>query len=167
MIQIKLNNVKVFAHHGWHAEEAALGNYFIVDVCVDVAQYDLHSDKLEDTLDYAVIHRIIQNEMATRSALLEHVIARMKSAIVQSDPDKIRALYICIKKLNPPLQGEVGSSEVILLEDYRMQCAKCGTDMGCFKEDCWCHNIPLSDVTRSQIARQYNGCLCQRCLKAS
>lgn len=167
MIQIKLNDVKVFAHHGWHDEEAVIGNYFIVNVVVDVMPYDLQSDKLEDTLDYGVVNRIILDEMSVRSALLEHVISRMKSAIIQSAPDKVSGLSISIKKLNPPLQGQVQSSEVVLTENYGTKCAKCNQETVCFKEDCWCHNIPLSDVTRRQLARQYSGCLCKRCLQAS
>ena len=103
--------------------------------------------------------------MAERSKLLEHVIFRIKSNIISSYPDQVRGLSLSIKKLNPPLGGDVANSQIALVENYEKSCAKCGQSHSCFNsEDCWCNSINLTDVTREQLRRQYTGCLCDRCL---
>ena len=165
MIKVALNGIRIFAHHGFYEAEAILGNEFEIDIVVSIEMADNDSDDLKDTLNYEQLFCIIKSEMAERSKLLEHVLYRIKSNLINSYPDQIRGLALSIKKLNPPLGGAVESSEITLDENYESSCARCGRSHSCFNsKDCWCHSINLADVTREQLQRQYTGCLCDRCL---
>lgn len=165
MIKVALNGIRIFANHGYYEEEAILGNEFEIDVVVDVEMDKEGSDELKDTLNYESLFSIVKSEMAERSKLLEHVLFRIKSNIISAYPEQVRGLSMSIKKLNPPLGGNVKNSQITLSESYESTCAKCGQSQSCFNSaDCWCNGINLAVVTREQLRRQYTGCLCNNCL---
>lgn len=165
MLEIRLNQIKIFAHHGFYEEEALLGSDYLMDISVGIQESDLRSDALEDTLNYEGIYQICQEEMSERSSLLEHVVYRIKANLISTFPHQVSFLRISLKKLNPPLRGSVESSEVYLEQSFLKNCAKCNQFFSCYNsEECWCKEYNLSDVTRSQLQRQYVGCLCNSCL---
>lgn len=166
MMKVALNGIRIFARHGYFEEEAILGNDFEIDIAVNTSMTQEDSDDLSDTLDYGHLFEIVKSEMAIRSDLLEHVLFRIKANIISTFPHQVRGIYISIKKMNPPLGGDVTNSQISIEEDYGTQCARCGKGQSCFNsQDCWCKGIPLSDVTRDQLQRQYSGCLCDTCLQ--
>lgn len=165
MLEIRLNHIKMFAFHGYYDEEAILGSDFLLDISVGIPNSDLSKDDLRDTLNYESLFAICKEEMAERSALLEHVVYRIKSNIIASFPKQVESLNISLKKLYPPLDGSVESSQFLLNESYTLNCAKCNRSFSCFNsKECWCKEFNLYDVTRNQLARQYVGCLCEECL---
>ncbi|MGB9180185.1 MAG: cysteine-rich CWC family protein [Pyrinomonadaceae bacterium] len=46
-------------------------------------------------------------------------------------------------------------------------CAACGESFTCGAtlNGCWCAEIKLSDETRAELRRNYQGCLCRTCLE--
>jgi Cysteine-rich CWC len=45
-------------------------------------------------------------------------------------------------------------------------CASCGETFGCGAklEGCWCTEVTLSEEILAGIAKEFNGCLCPKCL---
>ena len=75
------------------------------------------SDKLEDTVDYVVLNRIVVEEMAVRSNLLEHVAQRIISRIF-TEIAAVSRITLAVSKLNPPIGGDV-EAVTIVMEEYR------------------------------------------------
>ena len=115
---IKLKNIRTFSFHGCLAEEAKIGSEYSVDLEIKTdLRKSAASDLLADTVDYVLLNRIVVDEMAIRSNLLEHVAHR----IIKSVFDQIAAvsrITLSVSKLNPPLGGDV-EAVTITMEEYR------------------------------------------------
>lgn len=111
---IELSGMRFFAHHGCFEEERITGTNFIVDFkgSVDMS-LPSESDDLNDAVNYQSIYNIIKQEMAISSHLMEHVVSRMLKRIHNTFPQIINA-KISLKKLSPPLGGDVESSGVVM-----------------------------------------------------
>jgi len=115
---IKLQNIRTFSFHGCLKEEALIGSDYRVDLEVktDLRKSSL-SDDLKDTLDYVLLNRIVVEEMAIRSNLLEHVAERILFRIFKEVP-AISRILLAVSKLNPPIGGDV-EAVTIEIEEYR------------------------------------------------
>jgi dihydroneopterin aldolase len=111
---IKLNNIRVYAHHGCLTEEGKIGSDYRVDLKVkaDLAPSAL-SDELSDTVDYVHLNKIVKEEMAVRSKLLEHVAQRILDRIF-TDLKQVTKAEVSVAKVNPPLGGDVASVSITL-----------------------------------------------------
>lgn len=111
---IALKNMHFYAYHGVLEQEKRMGNDFLVNVnfSADVSK-SFQSDEVEDTINYAEIYELIKAEMAIPSQLLEHVAGRIFFGIKNLFP-QIEALEVRLAKMNPPVSGEVESSEVTI-----------------------------------------------------
>lgn len=111
---IELNDMVFFANHGCFEEEQIVGNRFIVSlkVVTDLTIPSL-SDELEDTINYQMLYDIVAREMKVTSRLLENVAGRILASVKIAFPTII-SCSLTIRKMNPPLGGEVGSSAVTL-----------------------------------------------------
>lgn len=110
---IALNNIQLFGYHGLHNHEKQQGNAFVVDVEVDFpfTQTLLH-DNMETSLDYGVLFNCIRETIEGPSRnLLETLILEMETRILSALPE-VQGVRISLKKMNPPVDGTVGSSEV-------------------------------------------------------
>jgi dihydroneopterin aldolase len=104
---IKVENIRVFAHHGCLKEETKIGSNYRVDLQVKAnLQTSALSDKLSDTVNYVFLNRIIKDEMAIPSQLLETVARRILDRIFNEDTT-IKKATVWISKLNPPIGGDV------------------------------------------------------------
>ena len=113
MDQIYVEGIKLFGYHGCLDEEGKIGTDYRVDVKLwgDLS-LPAKSDDLNDTLDYVIINRIVKEEMATRSKLIEHVGQRILTRLLQIDGTK--KAQVKVAKLYPPINGDVESVSVIL-----------------------------------------------------
>ncbi|MGI9191594.1 MAG: dihydroneopterin aldolase [Chitinophagaceae bacterium] len=107
-----LNDIRLFAHHGLHAEERIWGNEFVVQVRVSLPENGLITE-LDQTVDYAAIHALVCTHMNTPKPLLEEVAGLILRDIFDGFP-LVEHAMVRIQKMNPPLGGRVGSSEVML-----------------------------------------------------
>ena len=114
MDQIRVEGIKLFGYHGCLDEEGLIGTDYRVDVCVwgDLRQA-AESDMLKDTLDYVVINRIVAEEMAVRSKLIEHVADRILRRILSEMKGVVDA-EIKLSKLHPPINGDVDQVSVVM-----------------------------------------------------
>lgn len=115
---IKLQNIRTFSFHGCLEEEAKIGSDYRVDLEIktDLRKSSV-SDDLKDTVDYVLLNRIVEEEMAIRSKLLEHVAQRIITRIFKEIPSVSRIL-LGVSKLNPPIGGDV-EAVTIEMEEYR------------------------------------------------
>ena len=104
IVEISVNRIKVNAYHGCHPQERVVGGDFYVTVVaqVEVEASAWHDDKLEGTADYSRFVSITKREMAIPSNLLEHVAARIASAVLEECPSVLK-VTAAIEKENPPL----------------------------------------------------------------
>jgi len=107
MGKVRVENIRVYAHHGCLSEESIVGSEYSVDVTVDA---DLSkasvSDELSDTVDYVHVHQIVKEEMQVPSKLLEHVAKRITDRII-SEIEMVDKVKISVSKINPPIGGDV------------------------------------------------------------
>ncbi len=115
---IEVNDIKLYAFHGCLAEEAKIGGHYSVNVKVTTDfSVSTKSDDLKDTVDYVLINKIVAEEMAIRSKLIEHVGQRIVKRL-WSETKGIEVLYIKIVKHTPPINGDV-SNVAIIIEETR------------------------------------------------
>tara|TARA_B100000989_G_scaffold109339_1_gene80212 strand:- start:237 stop:587 length:351 start_codon:yes stop_codon:yes gene_type:complete len=110
--KIYVNNAWFYSFHGCLYEESVVGAEYLVNVVVetntDVAE---NNDNLTNTVDYVDIYNAIKTEMNRPSKLLESVMNRMIVSIKEISGD-ISVVDVSIKKLSPPIGGNVDSVEL-------------------------------------------------------
>lgn len=104
---IKVENIRVYAYHGCLKEETKIGSDYRVDIKVKAdLQKSADSDDLNDTVDYVLLNKIVVEEMAIPSALLEHVAQRILDRIFTEDK-LVTLATVAVSKINPPIGGDV------------------------------------------------------------
>ena len=115
---IKLKNIRTYSYHGCLIEEGKIGSDYTVNLEVKTdLRKSCTSDDLKDTVDYVLLNRIVVEEMAIRSDLLEHVTHRIITRIFEEIPE-ISRIIVAVSKLNPPIGGDV-EAVTIEMEEYR------------------------------------------------
>jgi len=105
MGSVSLEGLEFHAYHGVYPHERSSGNKFEVDIHVETSfSESAFQDDLAGTINYEDLYKIVQEEMAKPSKLLEtvgHAIAeRTLSTFLQSS-----AVEVKISKFNPPIGG--------------------------------------------------------------
>lgn len=120
METIKLKNIRTFSFHGCLNEEAIIGSDYRIDLKVKCnLKQSCQSDELKDTVDYVQLNKIVVEEMAIRSKLLEHVSQRIIKRIFKDIPP-ISKIRVAVSKLNPPIGGDV-ERVTVEIEKNRVQ----------------------------------------------
>ena len=109
---VALKDVKCFALHGYYPEEQLIGNHFIVDLITEFTPKGF-DDQLNQTVNYEDLNLIIRTEMQNTQKLLETVLKNIISRVIEVYPF-VAEVIVSIKKLNPPMPGEIGHSFVKL-----------------------------------------------------
>ena len=114
MGEIKLEDIRVYAHHGCLPEETIIGSDYLVQLHVGVdLSVSAMSDRLEDTADYVLLHQIVIQEMKLPSKLLEHVALRINNSVLEK-LSSVQWTEVTISKLNPPIGGDVNRVSIVL-----------------------------------------------------
>ncbi|MFS4455343.1 dihydroneopterin aldolase [Maribacter sp. 2304DJ31-5] len=114
MGKVWVKNIRVYAHHGCLPEETVIGSQYSVDVSVrtDLSKAAI-SDDLKDTVDYVHINKIVKEEMAVPSKLLEHVGKRILDRIFR-EIQTVKKAEVGVSKMNPPINGDVEKVTIVL-----------------------------------------------------
>lgn len=104
---IEVNGIRVYAYHGCLTEEGRIGGNYRVDIAVrgDLTKAET-TDRLGDTVDYSRVTAIVQEQMAVRSKLIEHVVRRILDALKQ-EWGSAYAWRVHLVKEHPPIAGSV------------------------------------------------------------
>lgn len=112
MGKIFVEDIRCYAYHGCMDEEGVIGTNYSVNVVVSTdLSISAESDKLSDTVDYVSICKIVQDEMAIRSKLIEHVGKRILNSLMKHHPS-IGTAKITLTKHKPPIHGDVSRVSV-------------------------------------------------------
>lgn len=113
---ILLENIELHAHHGVFEQENITGNTFIINLKIktDLSQASV-SDDLDDTINYGLVFDAIKSEMGIPSKLLEYVAGRIIRRLRISFPS-IERIELKISKKNPPVDGQVEQSSILLID---------------------------------------------------
>lgn len=113
-LHIELKGLRFYAYHGVLPQERIVGGEYTVDVDVRCSCVEgVETDRVEDTLNYASLYHIVEEEMAQPSNLLEHVAGRIGKRIFKTFAGAIAAT-ISITKMNPPLGADSQGARVRL-----------------------------------------------------
>ena len=93
---IYLQDLRFHAYHGVEAQERIVGN-----------------DYLMDTVNYADVYRVLEQEMQVPSNLLERVAYRIADRIFRRFAF-VKSIDIRLTKLNPPMGTNMGGAGVEL-----------------------------------------------------
>ena len=114
---IKLKNIRTFSYHGCLIEEGKIGSDYSVDLEIRAnLKHSAESDNLKDTVDYVHLNKIVIEEMAIRSNLLEHVTKRIIDRAL-AELETVTKIKVAVSKLNPPIGGDVEAVTVEMEEE--------------------------------------------------
>ncbi|MBV1888323.1 MAG: dihydroneopterin aldolase [Urechidicola sp.] len=117
---IKVKNIKLFAYHGCLEEEAKIGSDYRVDLKVKAnLNKSSQSDELVDTVDYVHLNKIVKEEMAIRSKLLEHVVDRIINRVLL-ELQMVFFVSVSVSKINPPIGGNVEMVTVVRMKKRKV-----------------------------------------------
>ena len=110
--KISVNNAWFYSFHGCLHEESVIGGEYLVNAIVEIdTSRAEQNDLLKSTVDYVSIYNVLKKEMSIPSKLLEVVLERIIEGIKKID-DNIDSVDVSIKKLSPPIGGNVDSVEL-------------------------------------------------------
>ena len=113
---IRVKNIRVYAYHGCLVEEGKIGSDYRVDLTAKAnLKKSSKSDSLQDTVDYVHLSKIVREEMAIRTKLLETVADKILDRILLEIP-LVDSVKVKVSKLNPPIGGNV---EMVTITMYK------------------------------------------------
>ena len=113
---IKLKKIRTYSYHGCLLEEGKIGSDYTVDLKIKTnLRKSCQTDDLKDTVDYVHLNKIVVEEMAIRSHLLENVGQRIIDRVFMEIPS-VSKIILGVSKLNPPIGGDVEAVTIELKE---------------------------------------------------
>ena len=112
---VRLDDIRCYAYHGVLPQERIVGADYAVslDLQLTAPAPAVRDDRLEGTVDYAEVFRLVRREMGIPSALLEHVAGRILQALFASFP-RIEGASVEVRKVNPPMGADCRGAAVTL-----------------------------------------------------
>ncbi len=116
MDRVSLKEMAFYAFHGTSREEQATGRHYEVDCdCWLDTRRSADTDRISQTIDYTTIYERTAAIMTGTPVTLIETVAEQIAASMLSTTQVI-AVTVCVRKLHPPINGQVASAEV---EIYR------------------------------------------------
>jgi len=108
--RVEVRALRVVATHGALPEERGRAQPFELDLDVWVdTEAAAASDRLDDTVDYAlVVERAAAVVRGTSFLLLEALADAVAKAVTELDP-RVDRVAVVVRKLRPPIREDVGS----------------------------------------------------------
>ena len=114
--KVELEGLEFHAFHGLYPHERVSGNWFEIDIAVETDfSAAASTDELSGTVNYEVLFRIVKDEMAKPSKLLETVAEKIVNDVLAELPAAL-TVSLKISKLNPPIGGKAKSASVSLFK---------------------------------------------------
>ena len=109
---IRLGGLSFYGYHGVSAAEKETGRVFEVDCELEVdLALPANTDRLRDTRDYGDVYAVIRDGVeGTAYSLLEGLAGHL--AVVILDKFPVYRVTLRIRKLHPPIAGQVNYIEV-------------------------------------------------------
>ena len=106
MLTVSLHGIKIHAPIGMYPEEKITGNTFETDV-----DMWLPDQQPWPFADYTIVQKIVHHAFQQQGEMIETFVQNIHASIKESIPfaEKIK---VTIRKLNPPMEGEVAYAQV-------------------------------------------------------
>ena len=93
MGRIHIEEMEFYAFHGHYTEEQIVGNKFLVDLIIESdMSVPADTDDLVDAINYQTAYKLVKQEMAKKSKLLENIAKRILD-VVYSEFTGIPAIH--------------------------------------------------------------------------
>jgi len=112
-IEIALEGMEFFAHHGYYEEERIKGNKFTADIKVRLPFKGRDTEDIHNTINYEVLYKLTAEEMAKPSLLLETIAANILDKLF-NQYQQLQSAEVSIAKHNPPIEGPCKHSRVTI-----------------------------------------------------
>ncbi|NIA24976.1 MAG: dihydroneopterin aldolase [Gammaproteobacteria bacterium] len=101
--QIKLDGIRVFAHHGVFPEERQAGQTFVIDVTMHLdLEPAVTTDDLTATIDYGALAQAIHDRVADESwGLIERVAGRVADLVMEDK--RVEVVEVTVHKPEAPI----------------------------------------------------------------
>lgn len=131
MDKIEIKNLQVYAHHGVYEQEQQLGQRFIVSA---VLRADLSlagkSDRIEDTVNYGSVARLITQTLQSQNyKLIERAAQAVAEAVLKST-NQISTVTIRIEKPWAPIGLPLDAAAVEITRGWHEVYVALGSNMG-------------------------------------
>lgn len=114
MFLVTLKNARFNASVGLYDEEVPLRNEIEVDITVSLPA-DIRELPL---IDYALLYEVAANAVGAPVKLLESILEKILAGILAIHEHA--TIDVCVRKLNPPMGGQVAYAEVRFLHKGRV-----------------------------------------------
>lgn len=114
MDKIVLKGMSFFGRHGVTEAEREVGHQFVIDadIYVDLAEAG-RTDEISKTVDYNEVYDKIAEVVTDNSySLLEKLAQEMAESILSNH--LVEKVELRVKKLSPPIAGQVKSAAVVI-----------------------------------------------------
>lgn len=102
---IAIEGMQFYAYHGYYKEERKKGNYFMVDVYLDLDFAKAgQDDAIQHTVNYEKVYAVCVRRMQKTHKLLETVCVQIAEQLHRKYPE-VKKTRVRISKLHPPLSG--------------------------------------------------------------
>lgn len=114
-LEVKIDGLEVFAHHGLLPEEREHGQLFRLDVRMTLTECEAcDSDDISSTVDYAaVIDRLVAAATSDTYSLLEKLAAELADTVIGEFP-VVDSVWIRVTKPSPPIPHSLDGVSVTL-----------------------------------------------------
>lgn len=106
MDKIYIKGLEIFAYHGVNPEEKENGQPFLLDITLHASlDRARHSDRLEDTVNYAAVRKTVQRVFTeTKYDLIERAAQAVCSGILDEHP-LVSRVDLLLKKPEAPMNA--------------------------------------------------------------
>lgn len=115
---IQLHHLRFFAGHGVYDEERTAGNEFEVNISLEVKAPEELIRSIDDTINYAGVHKIIKEIFSKREQLLETLAMKIASEVKKQFP-ALQKITVQISKLQPPIVSFKGHVSVTYNKEFK------------------------------------------------
>ena len=112
--RVILMDIRFYAFHGFYIEEQLLGCEFYVNIETESEVYNSGGDEIGNTVNYEKLFDIAASEMRKTQKLLETVAHSILDRI-RHEFLGVKVIKVSIRKMHPPLGGQVNSSIIELI----------------------------------------------------
>lgn len=113
---IELKQLYFFSFHGMYEEERRVGGEFSVDLFIKYTS-DNAITCIDETINYALLYKIVKEEMIIPRDLLETIAQSIVEMIFRTYPI-VKEIEVYIEKKHPPIKGFAGSVGVRLKKRF-------------------------------------------------
>lgn len=115
---VNVIGIKTYSFHGCLPEETKIGGHYEIDVFMTTNFTEAAlNDDLFQTIDYVTVNKIVEEEMAIPSKLIETVGQRIVDK-VKKEINKLFEIKLVIKKICPPINGDVNYVSIEIIERF-------------------------------------------------